>query len=286
MYHEYDQETIQRLHKVQMEMIKDFQSLCSRHDIPYFAVGGTLLGAVRHKGFIPWDDDVDLGMLRQDYDRLIRIGEEEYADKYILFIPEKENHYYNLIPKFVLRDSLYISEIAQKAGINNMGIFLEIFVFEDVIPARLNWMIIKVTMVKMLHFEATCRHRIAAGHGLIRLLKLFSKYLIYMIVKLFAFTPEKTNALYLKQTIGKQETGVVTCFGDHTTKDVVSFKGSLVPALEVPFEDGVMKIPKDYDALLKQSFGNYMELPPIEKRENQAPVLLQFPGKKPQKLHD
>lgn len=286
MYYEYDPETIQELHKIQSQMIKDFHDLCTRHGISYFAVGGTLLGAVRHKDFIPWDDDVDLGMLRKDYERFIHIAADEYTDKYTLCVPEKENTYYNLIPKFVLKKSKYISEIAKNAGILDMGIFLEIFVFEDVAPRKINQIIRKVTFTKLLHFEAASHHRIAAGHGVMRMIKLVSKYLLYWFVKIFRLTPEKTNAIYLKQTIGRKETGFVTCFGDHTTKDVLTKKDELFPIQELPFGETVICVPHNWDALLEQSFGSYMELPPIEKRENQAPVLIQFPGKEPQKLHD
>lgn len=286
MYYEYDPDTIQELHEIHANMIKDFHDICLRHDIPYFAVGGTLLGAIRHKDFIPWDYDVDLGMLRKDYERFINISTEEYSDKYTLCVPEKQNTYYNLIPKFVLKNSKYISKIAKSAGLLNMGIFLEIFVFEDTDPLRINQKIRRVTFTKLLHFEVTSHYRIAVGHGVTRIAKLFSKYLLYCLVKIARLTPEKTNALFLKQTIGKKETGFVTCFGDHTTKDVLTKKEELFPVQEVPFGRNTICIPHNWDALLKQSFGNYMELPPKEKRENQAPVLLQFPGKEPQQLHD
>lgn len=279
MYNEYDPEIIQELHKTHAEMITDFHKLCSRHSIPYFAIGGTLLGAIRHKGFIPWDDDVDLGMLRKDYNRFINIAAEEYTDKYTICVPERENTYYNMIPKFILKDSKFVSAIAKSAGLFNMGIFLEIFVFEDIEPNKINQKIRQVNLTKLLHFEATSQHRIATGRGIVRIIKLLSKYCLYLFVKIFRFSPEKTNALYLKQTIGKKETGFVTCFGDHTAKDVISKKDDLFPILEVPFEEGTICIPHNWDTWLKQSYGNYREIPPKEKQKNHAAAILQFPSK-------
>ena len=74
--------------------------LCKKHDIKYFAVGGTLLGAMRHEGYIPWDDDIDLGMLYEDYIKFINIPEEEY-EGFGLYAPEKNpGEYYSYVTKF------------------------------------------------------------------------------------------------------------------------------------------------------------------------------------------
>lgn len=286
MYYEYDPDTIQELHEIQANMIKDFHDLCTRHEIPYFAIGGTLLGAIRHKDFIPWDDDVDLGMLREDYNRFLDIATEEYSDKYTLWTPERKNMYCTFVPKFALNNSKFITAFASNAGICDMGIFLDIFVFENVEPDKLKRKIRQVTFTKFLHIEATGRRRFAVGHGLTRIIKLLIKYCLHLFVRLFHITPEKTNARYLKQTISKKETGFVTCFGDETTKNALTQKKELFPIQEVPFGKGTICIPHNWDVLLTQSYGDYMQLPPEEYRENHAPALLQFPGKIPQYFHD
>ena len=72
---EYQPEILERLHKLQLEMLCDLDSICKKYDLKYFAVFGTALGAVRHGGFIPWDDDIDVGMLREDHDTFIRVVE-------------------------------------------------------------------------------------------------------------------------------------------------------------------------------------------------------------------
>ena len=70
MYGEYEPETLEKLHRAEAEMFKDFADLCERNKIEYFAISGTAIGAVRHQGFIPWDDDIDVSMPRTDYNRL------------------------------------------------------------------------------------------------------------------------------------------------------------------------------------------------------------------------
>mgnify|MGYP002618138118 CR=1 FL=1 len=68
---QYDETVLKKLHGVQVEMLHDFAQVCEKYELPYFAVYGTAIGAVRHAGFIPWDDDIDVGMLRVDYDKFM-----------------------------------------------------------------------------------------------------------------------------------------------------------------------------------------------------------------------
>ena len=83
----YEPEVLKKLHTVQLEMLNDFIRVCDKHDLTYFVVYGTAIGAVRHQGFIPWDDDIDVAMLRRDYDKFCRIFNEELSEKYNLLTP-------------------------------------------------------------------------------------------------------------------------------------------------------------------------------------------------------
>ena len=71
LYREYDEETLKKLQAIELEILKDFNDLCDKYDIDYFGCGGTAIGAVRHGGFIPWDDDIDVGLLRKDYEKFL-----------------------------------------------------------------------------------------------------------------------------------------------------------------------------------------------------------------------
>ena len=78
----YKPEVLKKLHTVQLKMLKDFSEVCDKYEIPYFVVYGTAIGAVRHHGFIPWDDDIDVAMLRVDYNKFFEIFENEMGDEY------------------------------------------------------------------------------------------------------------------------------------------------------------------------------------------------------------
>ena len=73
-------ENIERLHQIDIEIVKEVVKICDKHNLLYYMIGGTMLGAIRHKGFIPWDDDVDLGMPREDYEEFLKIASKELPD--------------------------------------------------------------------------------------------------------------------------------------------------------------------------------------------------------------
>ena len=69
MYGEYEDKELKQLQQIELDVLKDFVNVCDELELPYFMVGGSAIGTVRHKGFIPWDDDIDVGMLRKDFER-------------------------------------------------------------------------------------------------------------------------------------------------------------------------------------------------------------------------
>lgn len=91
---------------VQMDILEDVQKICKDNDIRYFADSGTLLGAIRHHGYIPWDDDIDLAMLRPDYDRFLEIIKREWKDKYILRIPGVDPQHHMTFTKILNTDKV------------------------------------------------------------------------------------------------------------------------------------------------------------------------------------
>ena len=80
----YDKETLEKVQKIELSIFKDFKDVCEKNSLTYFGIAGTGIGALRHGGFIPWDDDIDVGLLRKDYDKMIEIFKRDYSDKYTI----------------------------------------------------------------------------------------------------------------------------------------------------------------------------------------------------------
>ena len=93
---------LRRQQMVMLQMVKVLDAICKKHDIPYFLYGGTLLGAFRHDGFIPWDDDLDVAMLRRDYKRLLKVLPAELPDNIVLQTNDTDKNYFFFVGK--LRD--------------------------------------------------------------------------------------------------------------------------------------------------------------------------------------
>lgn len=129
--------TVRDVQLVLLEMLKDIDRICRAHQIPYFLIGGSALGAVRHRGFIPWDDDMDIAMMREDYYRFLSILENECPAQYIYQCFEKDNRYNVLIPAMKFRKKgTYLKEVNRLlenrcTGYDGCdGVFIDIFVYD------------------------------------------------------------------------------------------------------------------------------------------------------------
>lgn len=116
-------------HKM-LEMVKELDRICRKHHIPYFLYGGTLLGAIRHKGFIPWDDDLDVGLMRKDYQRLMEVLPQELPEHIALQNNDTDPNYFYFFAKLRDRHSLLEEESPYDRVFKERGIFIDIFPFD------------------------------------------------------------------------------------------------------------------------------------------------------------
>lgn len=122
---------LDKLHTVHLEIADELHRICVKHDIDYFMSAGSMLGAVRHKGFIPWDDDFDTGMTRENYDRFLEVVEKEISDDFY-YISLDNNLKYSLRYIKLMKKHTRLDEAANPKDIENYGIFIDIFVFDKV----------------------------------------------------------------------------------------------------------------------------------------------------------
>ena len=128
---EYDNETLRKVQLTELDILKDFIKLCDDNNITYFGIAGTAIGAIRHKGFIPWDDDIDVAMPREDHDRFIKIAKEQYSEKYQVMNGYENSNYPLLTTRWMKRNTKFV-EVPLKDIDCPLGIFLDIYPLDKI----------------------------------------------------------------------------------------------------------------------------------------------------------
>src|SRR5699024_2273587 len=123
---------LRKLQKEQMILLKEFDRICRKHNIAYYLHAGTLLGAVRHGGFIPWDDDIDLSMFRNDYNKLKSIMEKEIDMKKFFFQNQETDQHYNWVFERLRLNNTVYKRVGQEHLKCHNGIFIDIFPLDNI----------------------------------------------------------------------------------------------------------------------------------------------------------
>ncbi len=248
-------DTIEEIHKIGLEELKYFDKICKENNLNYFLAGGTLLGAVRHKGFIPWDDDIDVAMPRKDYDKLIGI---ESKGRYKIISMENCKDYVWSWAKLIDTNT-YVKE-KNIIDIDEYGIFIDIFpldgfgnnkiiayIYEFIIRflrGRLGIVINKYE--KNVNF---IKRLLQKPYEKMGKLKTYNRILKYA----------KKHDFYTSKYVGS------VVGGARGRKEIFNCK-IYSETLDMNFEGLTLKGMKYYDEYLSKMYGNYMELPPEDKR--------------------
>jgi lipopolysaccharide cholinephosphotransferase len=228
---------------VMLRMLKIFDYLCSKHQIKYFLTGGSLLGAIRHKGFIPWDDDLDVGMTRTNYEKFIQNAVPELPADIFFQNRETDPCYpaYHLV-EAKLRDkySSYVRTDEDKIKYNikwHNGIQLDLFVYDRAfLPYNLSILALN-RLIKILGRRNSDKKR--AG-----VLKFISKFSPFPLVYASSFIYNRERMKLGTYKKGKEITDLI----------------------RTQFEDMEVSIPRGWHSYLKRQYGNYMQLLPIEQQ--------------------
>lgn len=239
---------------VQLDLLNELDRVCKKYDIKYTLDFGTLLGAVRHKGFIPWDDDVDISMLREDYNKLMGIGLKEFKYPYYLQDICTEIDSDECVSK--LRRSDTVCLLANNVRYRtryNQGIFIDIFVFDD-LASNTEHEIAEVrrTSRQMYHYAHILAHRPGLYDGI----RLPATLLRYLFLK---FRFGSSHKLQIKRDqYAKQfaSSGYVSNVLSQATR--VRPKSWYDKIIRAQFETLLLPIPANYDELLHDCYGDYM----------------------------
>lgn len=243
-----------------LKLLIEFKNFCEKNELSYYLVGGTLLGAVRHQGFIPWDDDIDVTMPRSDYNKFISIFKE---NNYVLYAPEIDKQYKYQFAKLCEKSSI-LYEQSFDCG-RQLGIHIDIFPLDGLgkdykeaknILKKLKWYI-------YLSFEAMVPNYISSK----KITSNFIRKILYRFAKIpsMNFFARKINKIAQSKSIEKSNyVGFIT----HSVLEKRIMPKSIYEhSIDINFENNKFKIMSGYNEFLERFYGaDYMELPPIEKR--------------------
>lgn len=230
---------LRRQQLMMLGMVKELDRICRKYDIPYFLYGGTLIGAIRHNGFIPWDDDLDVGLMRKDYLRLMKVMPGELPEHIVLHNNDSDKNYFNCFAK--MRDTRsFLDEGNYDKGLKYRCVYVDIFPFEK------TWL-----PIQRLRLQSYAYTLYRAGNGnesslrKIRMLTWFNRYISFPILRTFC---KLTGANTLTYDLG-------------IPFHIVYDEKDIFPLTTHKFEDTELSVPGNSDHMLRTQFGDYMRLP-------------------------
>ena len=253
-----------KLKSMLIQTYKAFCEFCISNDIHFFAGGGTMIGAVRHKGIIPWDDDIDIFMLRKDYDKFISLRKHLEGTDYEIIDPSDDGYFCSMA-KFSHRYSS-IWEFRDIPFVT--GVYLDVFVldFEDGSYDEVAEKRKKYDHFSNLFYISSADHSFSL---------IFKELAHFNLKKGIWYLAQKCIVrnlrFYYKSQILKRSSldhgqWLVVYQSIYGKKDIYQASWIQEGFLKVPFEDTFIEVPQNYDAILTQVYGDYMAFPPEEKR--------------------
>ena len=265
-----EKELLRKVQLTQLEIAKEIRRVCDENNIRYFLADGSFLGAVRHEGFIPWDDDMDMGMLREDYEKFFRIAPEKLKPEYCVQSWYTDPNYGLPFGKVMKRGTVYL-EGKKTTRLQENGFYVDIFPF-DYVPEEENARkelaarLLKIYRIKLMK----CGYQPWMENGKI-LWKKRIGYLYYQLLALgkngdalakeydaLATACPKTNIFCEQSALAKPDYYAAKIFDEYS---LYLFEGEQFQGV------------KDYHGYLGSLYGEYMQLPPEDQRENRHQIV-------------
>lgn len=259
---------ITKIQQEEFSILKEFDRICKKHNIKYHLMGGTLLGSIRHKGFIPWDDDIDVSMLRADYETFLDVCGRELNSGYFLQTNKTDKNYIMQFAKLRKNETIFLEKSMSDLDIHH-GVYIDIFPLDNILPdtkkgsfqQKLLYILGRLNLTRS---KSIC---LSADNKPSQIVRLSFYYLMKLIPKVW------TDNLLEKVTtmFHNVETEYITHLTNGASKKryykYMMKRSDAYNLIDGEFEGEQFPIPVNYHDVLTNLFGDYMQLPPENQRE-------------------
>lgn len=257
--------------RCQLYICTEIDRICRENEIDYWLDSGSLLGAVRHGGFIPWDDDLDVGMFRDDYERFIKIAESKLSDDFLIQTWNNDYSYAWPFAKIQLVNTRYVEKCSSDDE-KLRGIYVDIFPYDN-FPNKTDRYQGKLILFYKVMLKAKCKNKpwFIGGRFDVK------RYLAYIPIRFLSCFYKKDYLIKKYDLCAKKYNKNPTsrCFSQGIERygDWVFPKDVFSKIVRIKFEDCLLSAPSDYRKYLTCAYGDYMKLPPENERENRHGII-------------
>lgn len=256
-------EELRKLQMKSLEILLYFKKFCDENGLLFYLCGGCCIGAIRHKGFIPWDDDIDVFMPREDYEKLFALWNKKADTKKYSCLRTTKDQFIGNVMTTIVDNKTEVIRPWQKGKDGHKGVMIDVLPLDGCAPKGMKR---KMQMIYSMIFSLYCSKMVPVNHG--KLVSAVSKVLLSIVpgdnlkYKIWKFAEKQMS----KYKISDSKYITELCAGPHYMKNEYP-KEIFEKAVYKDFEDYSLPLPVGYDEYLKIAFGDYMKLPPEEKRK-------------------
>lgn len=256
----YTEEQLNRIQKLEIQSLKDFINVCEKLKIEYIVYGGTLLGSIKYKNIIPWDDDVDVALPRDDYNKFIKYAGELLGDKYVIQSPYNESKSPWCYTKMRIKGTKMIEKFHNRLDIEK-GVYIDIYAIDNIpdneILRRKQYK--KVKFLITLYYLRQCRH---VDFSLNKIAKYVIHSMAYFILR---FLPQSFYLNKIDKEMTRYNSISTRRKGCLYSPNYDNIYTKFYPLERKKFGDLEVNVPNCYDDHLTKRYGNYMVDLPKEK---------------------
>ena len=243
----------------ELELLSEYNRICDKYGIKYFFIGGSAIGVERHKGFIPWDDDIDIGMLRSDFEKFITVAKKELSDSAFLQYGADNIEEASWFCRIRKNGTTGIIRGQLKQNCNH-GVFIELYPFDEVPPSKVA-QYVQIELASLFRQLFTCRCSHVKSSGLLKVIEPFFKWMsTEKIFQVYDSICRRYNGK------GYKMVNTVSMANYAKTGECYYCIDDVKNTVKKEFENTKVQVATGNDKILRVCYGDYMQLPKIEDR--------------------